>query len=80
MKYLVFQDETAVVFANLISHREMAVKPVRSAGFCRIETTRDEFDDIVARVSCWGESATLGVKSHPETDEKTIAVMFRTTF
>lgn len=39
---------------------------VVSAGFCRIETFRNQWDDVRAKVSVWGKSASLGVKNNPE--------------
>lgn len=77
MKYIVFADNTAVVFAESSSHKFVAGdKMVRSAGFCRIETYRNDFDDVRAKVSVYGESTTLGVKSEKE-DAELIANMFR---
>ena len=67
MKYIVFEDDTAIVFADSSSHKAMAgTKPVRSAGFCLIETHRNAFDDVRAKVSVWGESTTLNKKSNPQ--------------
>ena len=66
MKYIVFQDGSAIIFADSMNHNYMAnEKPVKSAGFCQIETYRNQFDDIHAKISCFGESTTLGVKSDP---------------
>lgn len=64
MKYIIFSDESAVIFADEASHKFIAGdKPVRSAGFCRVETYRNEYDDICAKISCWGKSDSLGVGS-----------------
>ena len=77
MKYIVFQDESSILFSESQSHLCMAGwKPVKSAGFCLIETYRNDFDDIRARVSCYGESTTLGVKSNPE-DSKILEGLWR---
>ena len=66
MKYIVFQDGSAIIFADSMNHNYMAnEKPVKSAGFCQIETYRNQFDDIRAKISCFGESTTLGVKADP---------------
>lgn len=76
MKYIIFDDNTAIIFANSTSHKDIAdKKSVRSAGFCTIETYRNSFDDIRARVSCYGESISLGVKSN-ESDNKIIERMW----
>ena len=64
MKYIVFQDNSAIIFADSMNHNHMANgRPVKSAGFCQIETYRNQFDDIRAKISCFGESITLGVKA-----------------
>lgn len=66
MKYIVFQDGSAIIFADSMNHEYMAdKKPVKSAGFCQIETYRNQFDDIRAKISCFGESTTLNVKAEP---------------
>jgi hypothetical protein len=44
-------------------------KPVKSAGFCQIETYRTQFDDIRAKISCFGESTTLGIKADPNDNQ-----------
>ena len=77
MKYIVFQDESAIVFSDSLSHKEVAGnKPVQSAGYCVVETYRDKYDDIRAKVSCYGDSTSLGVGSL-ESDNDTVARMFR---
>lgn len=74
MKYIVFGDGQAVVFAETADHKLMAGNQwVRSAGFCRIETYRNQFDDLRAKIVCWGESKSLGMKSNPEEDAKAIS-------
>lgn len=70
MKYIIFSNGEPIVFPDTLGHNEVAGKRmVRSAGFCRIETFRNQWDDIVAKVSVWGESTSLGVKSYPEDAE-----------
>lgn len=77
MKYIIFSNGEPVVFSDAVGHNEVAGKRmVDSAGFCRIETFRNQWDDIVAKVSVWGESTSLGVKSHPE-DAKIIGKIWR---
>lgn len=66
MKYIVFENEDAIIFSNRCSHDFIAAgRNVLSAGFCRIETHRNCFDDIRAKVSVWGQSDSLKVKSNP---------------
>lgn len=77
MKYIVFSDMTACIFGNHVSHKAMAAnRPVKSAGFCMLETTRNSFDDIrLGYCSCFGRSDSLGVESDPE-DSKILEEMF----
>ena len=76
MKYIIFEDDSAILFSEGLDHKAMAKNsPVRSAGFCTIETYRNSFDDIRARVSCYGESISLSVKSN-EGDNKIIERMW----
>ena len=81
MKYIIFEDGAAVLFADSNNHRDIAMTrriPVRSAGFCRIETARNQFDDIVVRtVQCYGRSDTLQVNSDPVNDEPIVREIFR---
>ena len=71
MKYIVFLDGSAIIFSNMLDHKWMANgRPVKSAGFCRIETGRNQFDDIVLKhCSCFGRSETLNVNSDPNDAE-----------
>lgn len=70
MKYIIFTNGSPVIFPNSVGHKEIAGnKMVVSAGFCRIETFRNQWDDIRAKVFVWGESKSLGVKSDPEDAE-----------
>lgn len=76
MKYIVFMNGEVCVFPKTVSHSFMAGnKIVLSAGFCRIETYRNEYDDIRAKVQVWGDSVTLGVESNPD-DANAISRMF----
>ena len=78
MKYIVFTDNTAVIFSNMIDHRSMAIKPVHSAGFCIIETYRNQFDDIsVSTCTCYGRSETLNKSADPDHDRIVISEIFR---
>lgn len=79
MKYVIYSDGLCAIFSNSISHRDMNINPINnpviSAGFCRVETFRDNFDDVRAKVSCFGNSTSLGLGSRPE-DENIIQSMF----
>lgn len=67
MKYIIFLNGEPVIFPDTLSHNEVAGnKPVISAGFCSIETYRNQWDDIRAKVQVWGESYTLKIKSSPD--------------
>lgn len=78
MKYIVYQDGTAVVFPDFADHKAMLGNKIPvSAGFCRVETRRNQFDDVVADVSCWGNSQTLNLESKGDKDAESIARIFR---
>lgn len=67
MKYIIFENDLPIIFSESVGHKEVAGnKKVISAGFCRIETFRNQWDDVRANVCVWGESTTLGVKSSTE--------------
>ncbi len=77
MKYIVFRDESCAIFPDSTSHKEIAGnKPVKSAGFCIVETYRNNFDDICANVSCYGKSDSLNIESSPN-DNNILCRMFR---
>lgn len=77
MKYIVFADNTVCIFPNGCSHKWMASdRVVISAGFCNIETFRDQFDDTRVRVYCYGRSDSLNVDSHKDIDENLIRRMW----
>ena len=77
MKYIIFLNGEVCVFPETVGHNFIAGgRPVRSAGFCRIETYRDDFDDVRAKVSVWGRSDTLNVDSNPS-DKIDIMQAFR---
>ena len=77
MKYIRFMDNSVLVFADNLNHADVAGgKLVRSAGFCRIETSRNRFDDIVVNCGCYGKSESLGVTSLPD-DADYVREVFR---
>lgn len=77
MKYIIFANNEPVIFPDTLGHNEVAGnRMVNSAGFCRIETYRNQWDDTRAKVSVWGESTSLKVKSCPE-DAKIIEKIWR---
>ena len=60
MKYIIFTDGSAVIFGDTTSHKAVAGnRPVSSAGFCRVETFRNDYDDVRAKVSAWGKAILL---------------------
>lgn len=76
MKYIIFEDDSAILFSEGLDHKAMAKNsPVRSAGFCTIETYRNDFDDIRAKVICYGESLSLH-KTANEGDDKIIKTLW----
>lgn len=72
MKYIIFQDGTFVLIPNFASHKNFNIYQPVSAGFCRIESFRNEFDDVCYKVSCYGRSDTLKLDSRGKEDEKII--------
>ena len=66
MKYIIFDNGTGILFSNMQNHSDMTFgRNVVSAGFCRVETTRNQFDDIIVKdVQCYGKSDSLGITSH----------------
>jgi len=76
MKYVIFQTGETVLFAESVTHAFVAgSRPVRSAGFCVLETNRNRFDEIRAKAICYGGSDSLGVTSRPE-DAEYISAMW----
>lgn len=76
MKYIIFTDGSAVIFGDTTSHKAVAGnRPVSSAGFCRVETFRNDYDDVRAKVSAWGKSDSLDAYSHPG-DNMVLEMMF----
>lgn len=73
-----FLDNSAIVFSDRCDHKYMANgRPVKSAGFCSIETKRNQFDDVVlSYCSCYGQSTSLGVKADP-CDSEIVQEIFR---
>jgi hypothetical protein len=72
MKYVVidgFLGEIALIFPNHQNHGTFvtAANKVVAAGFCKIYCDGGE-----AKVSCFGESVSLGIKSRGEQDAKMI--------
>lgn len=76
MKYIIFTDGSAVIFGDTTSHKAVAGnRPVSSAGFCRVETFRNDYDDVRAKVSAWGKSDSLDTYSRPG-DNMVLEMMF----
>jgi len=74
LKYLIFDNNFAMLFADPITHRSAAKsyhQKVTGAGFCSIEFNANKLN-----VSVWGESFSLGgMESKPE-DADVIASLF----
>ena len=66
MKYVIADDTFAVVFNETISHDKVRCgKYITSAGFCEISVGGFS-DDPIVKVTAWGESISLGIKSRPD--------------
>ena len=78
MKYIVFTSGEAILFADRCDHKFMAQgRPVRSAGFVRVETKRNRYDDVVVgSCDCYGYSHSLGVGCM-EGDSERVKEIFR---
>lgn len=77
MKYIIFENGEPVIFPDTLSHKEVAGNhPVKSAGFCTVETYLNQFDDLRAMATVWGESISLGKKSDDK-DEDIIESIWR---
>lgn len=68
MKYVIFQDESFALIPESAGHDIFKDMHPVSAGFCFIESYRNGFDDIRFRVSCYGESTSLKLKSREDED------------
>lgn len=77
MKYVLFNNEDYVIIPESQSHDQFKHFNPISAGFCKMETYRNEWDDIKIKVYCYGESISLGIKSRGKVDEEIIAMRFR---
>ena len=67
-KYIITEYGGPVIFDSLIYHFELGLDAV-SAGFVKIWT---DSETEKVRVSCYGESRTMGLASDPPRDEKII--------
>jgi hypothetical protein len=59
MKYVMFSGNEFVLIPEFQSHKQFKDFSPISAGFCRIESYRNQYNDIMYKVSCWGKSDTL---------------------
>ena len=78
MKYVIFNNNTFAIIPESASHSDVVKfkSSVISAGFCRIESYRNNYDDICFKVQCYGKSDTLNIESHKE-DENIISIGLR---
>lgn len=67
MKYVVYSDDTFVIFPHSIKHSDMRLmgKTVAGAGFTEMNRYTNQF-------ACYGESESLKIKSRPEEDSAAI--------
>ena len=84
MKYVIFRDETFVIFPDSVEHSSFDRfgdnnKPI-SAGFCIIESRRNDFDDIVYKVGCYGKSYSLNLESRGSIDSDIISKQLRIVY
>ncbi len=79
IKYIIFDEILPVLFSE--GHQHKAYRQIgipTSAGFCAFEQIEDRdpfsltYKKKLYKVTCWGESISLGIKSNPEWDESII--------
>lgn len=66
MKYIIFQDQSFILIPKFQNHKDYAYKVPISAGFCTIESYRNDFDNIRYKISCYGRSDSLNISSRKE--------------
>lgn len=70
MKYIMFIDETFVILPRSQNHSDYAGSKVPiSAGYLIMESYRNQYDDIRYRVSCYGQSDSMGLSSRKDDSE-----------
>lgn len=80
MKYVTFEDSTAVLFSDRIIHSTMAVgKRPMGAGFCSIRTETDENGKTRLRVVASGYSDSIGIGQSPF-DERILTDLLNSRF
>jgi hypothetical protein len=67
-KYVITPYGAPVIFDKSIMHSEVNLNAV-SAGFVKIWT---DPETRKVKVNCFGESSSMGVVAHPDSDEKLI--------
>lgn len=73
MKYVIVDRVLPVIFSQGIEHDRMKhLGKIESAGFCDISPDPD--DKYEVKVSCYGDSFSLGIKSNPEKDAQIISI------
>jgi hypothetical protein len=77
MKYVKFRGDDFVILPDHMAHSSCANVGIPvSAGSCSITQVRDQFDDIIYKVVCWGHSQSLKIKSAPE-DSEALSIWLR---
>ena len=72
-KYIIFKY-SPLLFNECFQHKDFKNHgEIKSAGFFWVSDDKNESYGI--KVTCYGESISLGVKSKPEEDEKEIKAM-----
>ena len=80
LKYVIMESEFGieypVIFPEGLTHAQVAGRNhVKSAGFCCHVVKWNDGNAVVEndrndKWTCWGQSISLGIKSHPKEDEQ----------
>jgi hypothetical protein len=73
-KYIITQDNQAIVFAPEIEHSHFKHFHPIAAGFVKINPCLPDENGNEVQCNCSGESESLGIKSRGEEDEEIINV------
>ncbi len=72
-KYVITSDGFPILFDEALIHKHVSLNyTISSAGFFKTSIIQPENR---IKVTCWGESSSLHIRSKPETDEKIIEAL-----
>ena len=74
-KYIIVKRrgaEKAIILDNYLTHDDLLIPGIISAGFFSFETGEDDCGNPIVKSHAFGESISLGLKSREEVDSKLI--------